>query len=265
MTDRRKFVLGSIDGGEETDLYATNPNWFRSVFDSGMQEVEGAKRSFVIRAADSAGRRSSAAMLVNKMYTWRGYGDGHTIEDHPDQMALVATDYREGSAIGTLTVSLDGPRRLLADRMYPVEVQGLRDSGAVLCEIVKFAVDRSVRQKTLLTALFHVAFIYAYFLAKRTDLVIEVTPQHALFYRHMLHFEQVGEEKLNTRVNTRGVLLRLNLEHAAEQIRRFGGQGEASEERSLYPYAFSEREQQGVVDRLSKLESDTPAEASPRG
>ncbi|MEO8038518.1 MAG: hypothetical protein ABI794_07090, partial [Betaproteobacteria bacterium] len=89
MTDRRKFVLGSIDGEEEPDLYATNPDWFRSVFDSGTQEVEGSKRSFVIRAADSAGQRSHAALLINKMYAWRGYGDDHVVEERPDQMALV--------------------------------------------------------------------------------------------------------------------------------------------------------------------------------
>jgi hypothetical protein len=257
LTDRRKFVLGSIDEEEEVDLYATNPNWFRSVFNSGIQEVEGSKRSFVIRAADSAGQRSKAAMLINKMYTWRGYGEGHTVEDRPDQLALVATDFRDASAIGTLTVSLDGPQRLFADRMYPAEVQALRDQGRALCEIVKFAVDRSVRQKSLLTALFHVAFIYSYFLSKRTDLIIEVTPQHSVFYRHMLHFDQIGAEKLNTRVNTKGVLLRLDLDRAADEIRKFGGQGPMSSERSLYPYAFSEKEQEGVIERLSRIEADT--------
>jgi len=257
MTDRRKFVLGSIDSEEEPDLYDTNPHCFRSVFDSSIHEVEGSKRSFVIRAADSAGQRSNAALLINKMYAWRGYGEGHILEERPDQMALVATDFREGTAIGTLTVALDGPRRLLADRMYPVEVQSLRDNGRQLCEIVKFAVDRTIRQKTLLTALFHVSFIYAYFLSKRTDLIIEVTPQHAVFYRHMLHFEQIGPEKVNPRVNTKGVLLRLDLDHASEQIRKFGGEGESSLEKSLYPYAFSEKEQQGVIERLGRIEANT--------
>lgn len=254
MSDHQKLALGAMEGEGEVDLYATNPNWFRSIFDSTIHQVASSQRSFVIRAADTAGQRSSATMLINKMYSWRGYGDGHTIGDGPDQLALVATDYRDGTAIGTLTVSLDGAGRLLADRMYPLEVQRLRDQGRRLCEIIKFAVERDVKSKSLLTALFHVAFIYAYFISQRTDIVIEVTPQHAVFYRHLLHFEQIGEEKLNARVNTRGVLLRLDLDHAAEQIRKFGGQGDRARQRSLYPYAFSEEEQQGVLNRLLRAE-----------
>lgn len=258
MTERRQFQLGAINSDETDDPFSTNPESFEDVFESGILGVRASERSFVIRAADTAGRRSDASMLINKMYAWRGYGSGHNIDARPDQMALVASDYRNGDAIGTLTVSLDRGDNMLASRLYADEVDRLRSNGRRLCEMIKFAVDRSVKSKSVLTALFHVSFIYAYHLSKCTDLLIEVTPQHAVFYRHMLHFDQLGEERLNPRVNTRGVLLRLDLGHAAEQIRQFGGQGSDSPERSLYPYAFSAKEEQGVIQRLQSMERPAP-------
>ncbi|MBC8007440.1 MAG: N-acetyltransferase [Prolixibacteraceae bacterium] len=193
-------------------------------------------------------------MLINQMYGWRGYGSGFTVEDRAGQITLVARDYATTSTFGTITVALDGENGLLADKLYHEEIECLRVEGRRLCEMIKFAVDKSIRSKHLLSALFHVAFIYAYHLQKRTDLLIEVTPQHAVFYRHLLHFKPAGPEKLNPRVNTRGVLLRLNLDHAAEQIRLLGGQGESSKDRSLYPYAFSSKEEAGIIERLRNLE-----------
>ncbi|HZR03364.1 MAG TPA: N-acetyltransferase [Burkholderiales bacterium] len=193
-------------------------------------------------------------MLINKMYAWRGYDSGFKVGDRPDQMTLVASDYRVGTAIGTLTIGIDGSDGLLADAIYHSEADALRDNGARLCEMIKFAVERSVNSKRLLGALFHVAFIFAFYIHERTDILIEVTPQHSRFYRHLLGFEVLGDVRLNPRVNTEGVLMRLPLIFAADQISRFGGLGEASTERSLYPYAFSEREERGVIERLKRLE-----------
>ena len=213
------------------------------------------EHTFAIRTADSDGQRSNASILINQMYGWRGYGSGFTVEDGTGQITLVASDRATGAAFGTITVALEGKDGLLADRLYHEEIERLRTEGRQLCEMIKFAVDKAVRSKRLLSALFHIAFIYAYHLQKRTDLLIEVTPQHAVFYRHVLHFEPFGPEKLNPRVNTRGVLLRLNLDHAAEQIRLLGGQGKSSKDKSLYPYAFSAKEEAGIVERLRNLES----------
>ena len=90
-------------------------------------------------------------------------------------------------------------------------------------------------------------------LHNQTDVVIEVTPKHALFYKRMLGFEPFGEERLNTRVNTVGVLLRLEIDYVDQQIARWGGKTDsdvAKSERSLYPYFFSNEDEKGVVQRL---------------
>jgi hypothetical protein len=191
-----------------------------------------------IDAAITEEQRHRASMLINERYAWRGYGSDFTLDHDPEQINLVATDQRLGGTVGTLTVGLDGPKGLLAEHVYPTEIQRLRDRGFRLCEITKFAIGHVRSYKPLLGKLFHVAFIHAHHLHGRSDLVIEVTPRHARFYQHLLHFEVAGAEKINPRVNTRGVLLRLDLNHAAEQIHRNGGQAEFSAEKTLYPYAM---------------------------
>jgi N-acyl amino acid synthase FeeM len=82
---------------------------------------------------------------------------------------------------------------------------------------------------------------------RRTDLIIEVTPKHARFYHDMLHFEEAGEERFNPRVCTYGVLLKLNLVYAGQQINRYGGKAESVSTRSLYAYAMSPIEQQAIL------------------
>ena len=222
--------------------------------ENDLLSVKTSKRSFGIRAADSEGRRQSASMLISRMYAWRGYRSRFTVGDRPDEMALIAVDYHRGNAIATLSIRLDGQEGLPADELYGEQIGQLRNDGRRLCEMVKFAIEDGVNSIQLLGALFHVAFIYAHRLQGCHDLLAEVTPTHAMFYRRLLHFEQFGEEKLNPRVNTRGVLLRLNLEHAAQQIQQFGGTGGAAFFKSAYAYAFSEKEERGVIERLRAID-----------
>lgn len=256
MTTREasKTPIGFTTAGDElSDVFSSLS--FDHSADSDIATIFSTDaRTFGIRPADSEGKRFGATLLLNKMYSWRGYGAGQQVVGRPDQITLVAADYHDGSALGTLTVGLDRGIPLLVDTLYRDEADALRANGGQLCEMIKFAVDRGVNSKHLLAALFHVAFIYAYHLNHCTDLLIEVTPKHALFYKHLLGFERCGEVRLNPRVNTMGVLLRLDLEYAAEQIRVHGGGGKNSKNMTLYPYAFSEKEERGVVERLKRIE-----------
>lgn len=216
--------------------------------------IQTSLRSFGIRAADTDGQRNSASMLINKMYGWRGYGSNFQIDARPDLMTFVATDFHGGGAIGTMSVGLDGANGLLVDQLYSAESQAMRDEGYRLCEFVKLAVDHSVKSKYLLGALFHVAVIYAYHLQKCELLLIEVNPAHVSFYKRLLHFEVYGEQRDNPRVNAPSVLLRQELAYIANQARIHGGQGDKSKERSIYPFFFSEREEVGIVRRLTEVE-----------
>jgi len=206
---------------------------------------------FKIRAADSSGTRSSASILIDKMYAKRGYlTTPLSPEQTPNRLTLVASDYY--STIGTLTVGFDAENGLLVDDLFPEEVRKLRDVGRTVCEFTKLAMDNVVRSKRVLAALFNVAYLYAYKIKGADNLLIEVNPRHVRYYRNMLGFKVLGPRRLNTRVNAPAVLLSLDLAYVDEQVNELGGRPElAATNRSIYPHFFSKREESGIISRLS--------------
>jgi hypothetical protein len=211
--------------------------------------------AFKIRAADSWGERSSASMLISRLYAGRGYRTNTNRlpnQPHPSQLTLVASD--RDVVIGTLTVGFDSDdERLLADDLFPSEVNSLRNSGREICEFTKLALDGLVRSQRVLAAMFHVAFIYAHRIKGCDDLLIEVNPRHTRFYEAKLGFKAIGPQRLNRRVNAPAVLLSLDLWQAQEQVARFGGKPAlVTTERSLYPFGFSASEESGIVGRFQR-------------
>jgi hypothetical protein len=215
----------------------------------------GNARQFKIRAADDHGRRSSASVLLSRMYATRGYHSPALAQhQHASRVTLIASEGDE--TIGTITVGFDSPARLLVDDLFADEADGLRASGHRLCEFTKLAMDSVVKSKRVLASLFHVAHIYAHHVMGLDSLLIEVNPRHVLYYERMLGFRLIGKARHNPRVNAPAVLLCLNLFHARDQIDRFGGKPEYSLlERSLYPYFFSPAEEEGIVRRLESSQA----------
>jgi hypothetical protein len=215
-----------------------------------MCQVSLDEEKFKIRLATTEDRRESASLLVQKMYSWRGYATGAPIAGaDPNRITLLAA--LGDAVIGTLSIGFDSPAGLLADELYKAEIDILRAEGRKIGELVKLAADRSVSSMQVLAALFHLAYIYGRNIHGLTDAVIEVNPKHVGFYQKVLGFERIGEEKMCPRANAPAVLLQLGHEYLTEQIRRFGGKGaKAAGERSLYPYFFSPEEEAGITQRL---------------
>jgi len=209
-------------------------------------------RVVTLRAADTGGHRSSANILVHRMYATRGY---KTSAEAPppasNVMTLIACD--QGETIGTISVSFDSPRGLLADDLFLDELNALRGQGRRLCEFTKLAMDHVVKSKRVLASLFHAAYIWAHLRLGFDDVVIEVNPRHVRYYQRMLDFTVMGPERLNRRVDAAAVLMRLDFAHARQQIARLAGQPELAGERSLYPYFFSAKEEAGIAARLPML------------
>jgi hypothetical protein len=209
------------------------------------------ERVFGIRAADMEDRRNSASMLINKMYAWRGYSGSHHVGTDPNRITLTATD--KGDVIGTISLGLDSNVGLLADQVFKDRIDPYRQNGKV-CELIKLAVDPAVKSKAMLASLFHVAFIYARDLHDCSEIFIEVNPRHRRFYETMLSFEFACESRDNPRVQAPAVLLRMNTVYGTGLITKWAGQGDASgNERSLYPYFFSPREEVGIIERLKRI------------
>lgn len=225
-------------------------------------EAEAASdRQFKIRMADCSGRRSSASILVNRMYARRGYDcdASSMVEPAPSRVTVVASEHEQ--TIGTITVGFDSPSGLLVDDLFFAEANRLRDQGRRLCEFTKLAIDSVVKSKRVLASLFHVSYIHAHRMMDCDNLLIEVNPRHVRYYQRMLGFKAYGPERLNRRVNAPAVLLNLDLAHARAQIARWGGRpGYGLVERSLYPYFFSATDENGIVGRLRR--GEPPEEAS---
>ena len=218
-----------------------------SIYDVTINE-----KKFGIRLADNDEGRSSASYLINKMYAWRGYTGTHKVDYNPNRITLSASDH--GEVMGTVTLSLDSPMKLLADEIFHDQIDRIRQRGGKVCEITKLAFDPMVRSKSALAALFHILFIYARHLHGRTDVFIEVNPRHRRYYEIMLGFQQLCEMRHNPRVDAPAYLLWASLDDIERNIRRLGGKSNhAREERSLFPYFFSQKEEEGITRRLLSL------------
>jgi hypothetical protein len=200
------------------------------------------------RARSLVGWRTSQA-LVGRRYTQRGLRIVPRANPEPDLTTLQAC---EGSRlVGTLSVRLDGPNGLAADGVFPDELAALRAQGWHLCEFTRLAVDGDQPSKAVLAGLFHLAYLYAY-RVKTADLVImEVHPRHAPFYRRMLGAQVVASGRDNPTVQAPSVLMRIELAHIEQQVRRLGGRPElADTERTLFPLGYAPHEEPALIERL---------------
>ncbi len=207
---------------------------------------------FKIRLAHSDERVTTASMLVQRKYASRGYAT-KGFQKAPERITLMAS--QDDKVIGTLTLGLDSPKGLLVEDLYKAEIRALRQAGRKVCELTKLAVDQTHGSRHVLASLFHIAYIYGRVIQGFTDVVIEVNPRHAAFYKRMLGFVEIGSERMCNRVNAPAVLLRLELNYVDQQIELLGGQSEdAKSERSLYPYFFAKRDEIGITQRLTRGE-----------
>ncbi|MGA7178245.1 MAG: hypothetical protein WBX11_01470 [Thiobacillaceae bacterium] len=243
----------SADDWDKTIVAFQSPYRLKDLCIDQSDELEKAKdktsrQEFKLRLATNDDRRKSASVLIEKMYSWRGYETGKVVQD-PYKLVLVA--FQESKVVGTLTLGLDSPAGLVVDQLYKAEADQLRVDNRKLCDITRLAIDQDIKSKSVLAALFHLSFIYGHTIHRSTDFLIEVNPRHATFYQRMLGFQPFGMERMCPRVSAPAVLLRLELSYADEQIRQYGGTGaEAIGVKSIYPYFFSKKDEEGICHRL---------------
>lgn len=211
----------------------------------------GTDRDFKIRAADEGGHRSSANILIERRYAWRGLQNA-TLPQAQTSSRITFSAVEGDSAIGTITVAFDEAREpVVAEEVFPEEVRALRAEGKKICEFTKLAMDPVDGSRRVLASLFHVAFLVAHRLRKYDTLLLEVVPRHVAYYRRMLGCKVLGPERMHTRVHKPVVLLGIDFAYIRQQIDTFASHPEmATMERSLYPYAFSSQEEEGILGRM---------------
>jgi hypothetical protein len=220
-------------------------------FTDEIQEEECLLRrgDYTIRLVNSPIQRNRAGSLIKRMYSWRGYStDGLAIFPYnPNRLTLEAS--REEQLFGTLTLGIDSQEGLFADELYGQELSAFRTRGRKICEVSKLAIDPQFSSKDVFASMFHLAYIYAYTIHGVKDAFIEVNPRHAVFYKRMLGFRQIGETCTCPRVGAPAVLMHLELDYMDRQISSLAGVYELKE-RSIYPYFLSRKEEKRLEDKI---------------
>lgn len=222
--------------------------------EAGVSEERLGEKLFKLRFAQQESVFSSASMLVQKRYAWRGFPKAQ-LKKYPNRITILS--FLQEKIVGTVTVGYDSEEGMLVDEIYKPEIDALRAQGRRVGELSKLAIDEDIGSKQLLASLIHLAYLYGV-IHECTDAIIEIVPRHKNFYEKMLGFKQIGEERMNHRVHFPVLLMHLELDYMRQRIEAVGGQGKASGDRSLYPYFFSAHDQEGILGRL--LKEEPPAE-----
>lgn len=219
--------------------------------ESETQEERLGEKLFKLRFAQQDEVFNHASMLVQKRYAWRGFPKAQ-LKKYPNRITILS--FHQEKIVGTVTVGYDSEEGMLADEIYKPEIDSLRAQGKRVGELSKLAIDENIGSKQLLASLIHIAYLYGV-IHECTDAIIEIVPRHKAFYERMLGFKQIGEEKMNNRVNFPVLLMHLELDYMRQQIETLGGKGKAAKDRSLYPYFFSAHDQEGILGRLLREET----------
>ena len=171
---------------------------------------------FQIGLANTPSFRKGCNDLVNAMYAWRGYETQRDANASVYELTLQASC--AGRVIGTLTICRDSLSGIPADALYKNRIDAFRSRGASVCELTRLAIEPSHRSKDLLGALFYHAYVHGGICGGLTDAFIEVNPRHVAFYKRLLRFQQIGEERVCERVKAPAVLLHREVSSVAQQI-----------------------------------------------
>lgn len=204
------------------------------------------KNGYFIRKISSFKQRLRVNSLIKRRYASRGYNTDQTtvFSEDKDQITFEACD--KSGQLGTLTLIIDLGKGLLADQHYQEEIDNFRDKETRVCEVSKLAFNPSSSSKEIFASLFHIAYLYAYCIYGVKNAFIEINPRHAAFYKRMLGFEQIGEERVCKRVDAPAVLLRLDLEYMRENI--INNQTTSGlNNKSIYAYFLNQSEEQNAL------------------
>lgn len=165
------------------------------------------RHGYDVRPARTPHQHGLASMLVRQMYAWRGY-HCESVEPQPEEPnRLTLAAWRDDEIVATLTLGRDSPAGLLADALYSRELDSLRHPDRTVCEVTRLAVAPDCSSSDLLITLIQAGHRHATQVLGASDLVMEVNPRHAAYYRRLWGFRQIGELRQCPRVEAPAVLL----------------------------------------------------------
>jgi len=238
-------------------LKATETSVLKRSFEFDGSDVPNPGLKMVI--ASDLQTRTKAYKLAWEVYKESGYTSRR---DDAQQMIVKPTDAdartitfllinENDEAVATVSVNPDSC--LPSEKLFSRELKVLKNAGRCPAEVTRLAVKKEYAgSKSILSTIFNFLSVYSREVLHATDLVIEVHPRHAGYYKRLLLFKQTGEEKPCERVNgSPAALLVLDLAEQAEEISVVGGSNgkmKGPNGRTLYSRFCSIKNEECIVD-----------------
>jgi hypothetical protein len=182
--------------------------------------------SLRIAVATSLQQIEAAQELVRRRYAWRGYEFepddplDPPLQRTPNDVTFVVESVE--ALIGTVTLGLDGPDGLLAERTHEGVIALARANGCRVCEVTRLAVAEGADSRTVLALLLSLGHLVARKVHKVTDVFIEVNPRHVAFYSRALGFVIAAGERICERVRAPSVLMHSDLDVLEQRLALMG-------------------------------------------
>jgi hypothetical protein len=210
---------------------------------------------FYVKIANTLEERESVYQLAYEIYLEKGY-----IQENANQWYIQNYDFYQQTIIlivfdknkklaGALTLIFNEDGKLPVEKIYSEEIRPISMLGNRILESSRLVIHHDYRyEKEVLHLLLNYMLIYSYHVKKYHSMMIQVNPRHKLYYKALLHYDEIGGEKLCPTVqNAPAVLLHLPLNRYQEEIKHLIKTKEKTKkERSLYPY-FLKPEQELLV------------------
>jgi len=214
------------------------------------------ERSFEIQLALTKSQRHAAEELINRMYTWRGYGSDHRLSDAANCFTFNAVV--DGDVVGTLSLTVDVNTGFAADNTFQDVLDAVRaQPGIQICELTKFAFSPTIAPMHVLASLFHTIFIFGTQKFACTDLFIEVNPRHIRFYQTLLGFSLIDKLRPNASVGAPSQLMGLRVQDIGKYISTNAQRGDRAT-RSLYPYFLTAAQELIICERMAAIDKHWP-------
>jgi hypothetical protein len=182
--------------------------------------------NIMIRLAATRDQVVRANRLVFKNYAELGYWSDDPEElarNHylglPTRHVILITE--ASSLIGTISVIVDSPDGIPADRFQPETVCALRRQSRRLAELSCFAISKSQpHPATLLHFLMAFILQYSFYYLAIDRFVAVCTPQHARFYQRYYGFRRGNASAFYDYVHVKAQMLTLDLFEGFESFRQ---------------------------------------------
>lgn len=209
---------------------------------------------FTIKVANTLEEREAVFRLAYQIYLEKGFSAPNANEwlvnyydAHKETVILMVSDKQKNIA-GSLTIVFSTNSKLPVEKIYKEEIKSLMNSGNRIAEISRLVISPEYRNsKEILVLLFNYLMIYIHKTKNYDGLAIQVNPRHKNYYKTLLSFDEIGEEKPCPQVqNAPAVLLYLSVKKYTSELIRSRNIKSDRKERSLFQY-FIKAEQENLV------------------